>query len=107
LDGSDHAHPARAEVPRALSCDLASVRRSRYIPCMVTVHGPIHSDPDTLSGTPCFAGTRVPIATLMDYLKAGDRLDDFLDDFPTVKRDQAVAVLEIADRAVTDHARSA
>lgn len=74
---------------------------------MVTVHGPIQSDPDTLSGTPCFAGTRVPVATLMEYLKAGDRLGDFLDDFPTVTHDQVVAVLEIADQAVTDYARSA
>jgi uncharacterized protein (DUF433 family) len=74
---------------------------------MVNVHGPIQNDSEILSGTPCFSGTRVPVATLMDYLKAGDRVDDFLDDFPTVKRDQVVAVLEIANQAVTDYARSA
>jgi uncharacterized protein (DUF433 family) len=53
-------------------------------------------DPETLAGIPVFRGTRVPVKTLFDYLEAGDRLDDFLDDFPTVSREHAVAVLEIA-----------
>jgi uncharacterized protein (DUF433 family) len=74
---------------------------------MVNVHGPIQSTSEILSGTPCFSGTRVPVATLMDYLKAGDRVDDFLHDFPTVKREQVVAVLEIANQAVTEYARPA
>lgn len=74
---------------------------------MVNVHGPIQNDSEILSRTPCFSGTRVPVATLMDYLKAGDRVADFLDDFPTVTREQVVAVLEIANQAVTDYARSA
>ena len=74
---------------------------------MVNVRGPIQNDSEILSGTPCFSGTRVPVATLLDYLKAGDRVDDFLDDFPTVKREQVVAVLEIANQAVTNYARSA
>ena len=52
-----------------------------------------------LGGTPVFAGTRVPIQTMLDYLEAGDRLDDFLDQFPTVSRDQAVAFLEFAKEA--------
>lgn len=56
----------------------------------------IHSDPEIMSGTPVFTGTRVPLQTLFDYLKAGDPLGDFLDDFPTVSRRQAVAVLEEA-----------
>ena len=64
-------------------------------------------DAEILSGTPVFAGTRVPIRTLMDYLKAGDRVDDFLDDFPTVTRAQVAAVLDAAGEAVTQHARSA
>jgi uncharacterized protein (DUF433 family) len=64
-------------------------------------------DPEILSGTACFAGTRVPVSALMDYLKAGDRIDDFLDDFPTVDRDQIACVLQIASEAVTDYARSA
>jgi len=49
---------------------------------------------DILGGTPVFAGTRVPVQTLIDYLEAGDCLDDFLDDFPTVTRAQTTALLE-------------
>lgn len=51
----------------------------------------IHSDPDILGGTPVFVGTRVPVKTLLDYLEAGDSLDEFLDHFPSVTREQAVA----------------
>lgn len=64
----------------------------------------IQTDPEVLGGTPVFAGTRVPVQTLLDYLEAGDRLDDFLDDFPTVTRDQAVAALDLASRALGLHA---
>jgi uncharacterized protein (DUF433 family) len=53
-------------------------------------------DPEIMSGTPCFAGTRVPARTLIDYLEAGDSLDDFLEDFPTVSREQTIAFLEEA-----------
>ena len=53
-------------------------------------------DPEIMSGTPCFAGTRVPARTLMDYLEGGDSLDDFLEDFPTVSRKLAIAFLEAA-----------
>ena len=56
----------------------------------------VQRSPAILGGTPVFAGTRVPIQTMLDYLEAGDRLDDFLDQFPTVSRDQAVAFLEFA-----------
>ncbi len=51
---------------------------------------------DILGGTPVFAGTRVPVQTMVDYLAAGDRLDDFLDDFPTVRREDAVDVVALA-----------
>ncbi len=61
----------------------------------------IDSDADTLGGTPVFAGTRVPIRILMEHLEAGDRLDDFLDSFPTVSRSQAIAVLEQAKATLT------
>lgn len=57
---------------------------------------PIRSDPEILGGTPVFVGTRVPVQTLLDYLEAGDPLDEFLDDFPSVSREQVVAVLELA-----------
>ena len=56
----------------------------------------IHSDPEILSGTPVFVGTRVPVRILFEYLAAGDSLDKFLDAFPSVHREQAVAVLELA-----------
>jgi uncharacterized protein (DUF433 family) len=54
----------------------------------------VHSDPEILGGKPVFVGTRVPVKALLDYLEGGHRLEDFLDDFPTVTREQAVAALE-------------
>jgi uncharacterized protein (DUF433 family) len=68
---------------------------------------PIHSDPDILGGTPVFIGTRVPFQTLLDYLEAGDPLDEFLEDFPTVSREQAVAALEAAKDLLLDHLSAA
>ena len=59
-----------------------------------------HRDPEILGGTPVFRGTRVPIQNLFDYLAAGDSLDQFLDAFPAVSRDQAVAALEQAEAAM-------
>ena len=60
----------------------------------------IISSPDILGGTPVFCGTRVPIKNLTDYLEAGDTLDEFLDDFPSVSREQVVAFLEQAKEAL-------
>ena len=60
----------------------------------------ITTSPDRLSGTPVFAGTRVPVQTLIDYLEAGDSLEAFLGDFPSVSREHAVAVLELAKSAL-------
>ena len=74
---------------------------------MADPQNPVASDPDVLSGTTCFSGTRVPVAALLDYVQAGDRIDDFLEDFPTVSREQIEAVLRIAGEAVAQHARSA
>ena len=68
---------------------------------------PIHSDPEILGGTPVFVGTRVPVQTLLDYLKAGDPLDEFLEDFPSVSRDQTVAVLELAKEMLLARASAA
>ena len=56
----------------------------------------IERNPDILGGTAVFAGTRVPVRILMEHLEAGDRLDEFLDDYPSVSREQAIAVLEMA-----------
>jgi uncharacterized protein (DUF433 family) len=61
-----------------------------------------HSDPETMGGTPVFVGTRVPVRTLIDYLEGGYSLDEFLEGFPTVRREQAVAFLEQAARAVLE-----
>jgi uncharacterized protein (DUF433 family) len=61
----------------------------------------ITSSPDRLGGTPVFAGTRVPVQGLIDYLEAGDSLDVFLVQVPSVSREHAVAVLELAKRALT------
>ena len=58
-------------------------------------------DPDILSGQPVFKGTRVPIETLFDHLEAGVSLDEFLDDFPTVTKEKAIATLEIANKFLT------
>jgi uncharacterized protein (DUF433 family) len=60
----------------------------------------IHSDPEIMGGTPVFVGTRVPLATLLDYMEAGQPLSEFLEDFPTVTRDRAAAALarEVAQR---------
>ena len=54
------------------------------------------SDPEIMSGTPCFRGTRVPVKTLFDYLEHGHPLEEFLDDFPTVEKEQAITALEEA-----------
>ena len=56
----------------------------------------IDRNPDILGGAPVFSGTRVPVRILMEHLEAGDRIDEFLEDYPTVTRDQAIAVLERA-----------
>jgi uncharacterized protein (DUF433 family) len=71
----------------------------------------VRIDPEIMSGTPCFAGTRVPFRTLIDHLLAGDSLDVFLEDFPSVTRERAVAALEagyervLAEAQVVEPAR--
>jgi uncharacterized protein (DUF433 family) len=73
----------------------------------MSVHSVIHSDPEILGGMPVFVGTRVPAQTLIDYLEAGQPLSEFLDDFPTVSREQAIAALEQAKEALLADARPA
>ncbi|MFM9956787.1 MAG: DUF433 domain-containing protein [Phycisphaerales bacterium] len=63
----------------------------------------VSADPERLGGTPVFRGTRVPVKTLFDYLKGGETLDEFLEQFEGVGRDQAVAVIELAQRGLLDH----
>lgn len=74
---------------------------------MPTLQSVVRSDPEILGGTPVFAGTRVPVKNLLDYLAAGDTLERFLDHFPSVTREQAVAALELANDLLTTRATAA
>ena len=67
----------------------------------------VHSDPEILSGTPVFVGTRVPVQSLFDYIEGGDTLDEFLRQFPSVRREQAIAALELARESLLTRARTA
>ena len=60
----------------------------------------VHSDPEILGGTPVFVGTRVPVQALLDFLEGGDTIEEFLDNYPGVSREQAIAFLEEASRAL-------
>lgn len=62
----------------------------------------IQIDPEVMGGMPCFKGTRVPIQNLFDFIEAGDPLNEFLDAFPTVSQEQAVAVLQLAEKSVIE-----
>jgi uncharacterized protein (DUF433 family) len=62
----------------------------------------VHSDPEIMGGTPVFVGTRVPLENLVDYLEGGESIEDFLDAFPTVKREQIIAVIEAGKLAVLE-----
>jgi len=64
-------------------------------------YGAINIDPETMGGTPVFTGTRVPIQTLFDYMEGGDDLNEFLDDYPTVSKETAIEVLEMAKISLT------
>jgi len=66
----------------------------------------VHSDPEILGSTPVFVGTRVPVQSLFDYLEGGETLDEFLRQFPSVKREQAVAALDLACATLLAGARS-
>ncbi len=74
---------------------------------MVTLAGVTHRHPEILSGTPVFVGTRVPVRSLFDYLEGGDTLEEFLRQFPSVSREQTIAVLDAACEQVTADAHSA
>ena len=67
----------------------------------------VHSDPEILSGTPVFVGTRVPVQSLFDYIEGGETLDEFLKQFPSVRREQAIAALELARESLLTRARTA
>ena len=74
----------------------------------MSINDLIERDPEKLGGTPVFFGTRVPIKNLFDCLEAGESLDEFLDQFPTVTREQALRILEISrQRLLTDYESAA
>ena len=81
--------------PPALVCPLAGTEKQLYSLPMKKV-SVVKIDPEIMSGTPWFAGTRVPARSLIDYIEGGESLEDFLEDFPTVSRKQAIAFLEEA-----------
>jgi uncharacterized protein (DUF433 family) len=64
-------------------------------------YGQVSIDPEVMSGAPVFAGTRVPIQNLFDYIEGGEDLSEFLDDFPSVSKEAALAVLEMAKKSLT------
>ena len=64
-------------------------------------YGAINIDPETMGGTPVFSGTRVPIQSLFDYIETGETLDEFLENFPSVKKELAIQVLEMASKTLT------
>ena len=64
-------------------------------------YGPINIDPETMGGTPVFTGTRVPVQALFDYIESGETLDEFLENFPSVKKESAIQVLQMAEKSIT------
>lgn len=64
-------------------------------------YGAVNIDPETMGGTPVFTGTRVPIQTLFDYMEGGDDLNKFLEDYPSVSKETAIQVLEMAKKSLT------
>ena len=65
------------------------------------LYGHVSIDPEIMSGTPVFTGTRVPIQNLFDYIEGGEDLSEFLDDFPSVSKEAALTVLEMAKKSLT------
>jgi uncharacterized protein (DUF433 family) len=97
----------RAPRPRLLSSTTLTLGTTTVTDCanggILDLMDPkqiVHSDPEIVSGTPVFVGTRVPAQALLDYLEGGETIEEFLDDFPSVSREQAVAFLEEAGRAL-------
>ena len=72
----------------------------------MTPESVVHSDAEVMGGTPVFMGTRIPVQSLFDYLEGGETLNEFLRQFPSVKRDQAIAALEMACDSLISSARS-
>ena len=94
--------------PGKLQEEIWSIIRRVFRRSIMSAAKPVVTrSPDILGGTPVFRGTRVPVKTLIDYLEAGDSLEVFLKDFPTVSREQTVAALQIAKEALLQDAGAA
>ena len=93
VGGQQGKHPAWKNYRVVIHAKVGS------IVCMRTSSS-VKIDPQIMSGEPCFAGTRVPVRTLLDYLEGGDSLDEFLEDFPTVPRELAISFLEQSAHAM-------
>jgi uncharacterized protein (DUF433 family) len=93
--------PDEAPPAKRLVTFRAFLATSRLCPKFGNVsESVVKIDPEIMSGAPCFAGTRVPIQNLIDYLEGGDSIDEFLEDFPSVRRDQVISFLEEAKESV-------
>lgn len=84
---------------------IAGVGSSTASGNVATMKSVVHIDPEILGGTPVFVGTRVPVKASLDYLEAGHLLDEFLDDFPSVSREQAISALEEGQQYLESGAR--
>jgi uncharacterized protein (DUF433 family) len=117
-----HATSLARELEKSIQGERAireKIRRSRYRPTLnfhrravfarvqSQAMNPIKIDPEILGGTPCFAGTRVPMKTLFDVLQSGHDIEYFLVGFPTVTREQAIAVMELAKEKILSTASTA
>ena len=95
LDEAHNLHAFLRDFPQVSRSQALEAVRAR-----VKADGVVHSDREIVSGTPVFKGTRVPIDILFEFLAAGENIDEFVDCFPTVSREQAVAALTVAQRAL-------
>lgn len=102
------ANPAGRLKPRVIRAPASRVYWALHqrVTNMTQLGDIVHSDPEILGGTPVFAGTRVPVQSLFDYLEGGETVDEFLRQFPSVKRDQAIAALDLARHTLLAGARS-
>lgn len=92
----------------AIACRPSRLPAAGYTGLVMPRSSPVvHSDPDILGGTPVFVGTRVPVQSLFDYLEPGDTLDEFLRQFPSLRREQAIEALEFARETLLTSARPA
>ena len=102
------SRPERLETAEGFKDLTPTTRAERSNTCAVSPMSEIQSvsqtvvkiDPEIMSGAPCFVGTRVPIQNLIDYLEGGDSIDEFLEDFPSVTREQVISFLEEAKDSV-------